>query len=470
MSTNQNIYKDTQQVTLPWMEAYTVTKSVVIDSRQRDCTRFKSSSFYTIELDNDFKMVSSIELKGINIPKTSYNIHSSNNKIDFAIGDFISGFRIINGGTGYTSAPSVIITSPPGIGVTATATAIINAFGTITNIILGVAGSGYIPSKPPFLIISQPNNIKQGTSPRILSIVGNHYTASLRVGEYEIGGNPIPPAVLPSNLLLEIQNSMNYAVNGGVYNSGSTTPFAVRLVSQYPTLNATVGSPEATDTNACLFNRIQILNTIYPVWELLWCSGPNKITNAACVLGYSTVDTGIGTIVSAVITGAGTLIPAGSAIRGSFDYNLKNAPDYVIMSLNINNVRMDRMESPDDGLDGTFAILLLDNNNPETLHDLSFLAPGSITNIGGIQYLQGQTGKGTFWRDTTSVKPIKGYDFDSKKLSFKPAISKVTSITVSFTKFGYKSGGVPLFYNMDGRDHTLLFELSSTDQKAQMKD
>jgi hypothetical protein len=246
--------------------------------------------------------------------------------------------------------------------------------------------------------------------------------------------------------------------------------YIIPEVSQYPTLNATVGSPEATDTNACLFNRIQILNTIYPVWELLWCSGPNKITNAACVLGYSTVDTGIGTIVSAVITGAGTLIPAGSAIRGSFDYNLKNAPDYVIMSLNINNVRMDRMESPDDGLDGTFAILLLDNNNPETLHDLSFLAPGSITNIGGIQYLQGQTGKGTFWRDTTSVKPIKGYDFDSKKLSFKPAISKVTSITVSFTKFGYKSGGVPLFYNMDGRDHTLLFELSSTDQKAQMKD
>jgi hypothetical protein len=122
-------------------------------------------------------------------------------------------------------------------------------------------------------------------------------------------------------------------------------------------------------------------------------------------------------------------------------------------------------------LDDTFATLLFDNNNPETLHDLSAAAPvGSIVPINGVQYLQGPTGKGIFWRDAGAVKPIKGYDFDTKKFSFKPPQASVSNITVQFTKFGYKSGGVPLFYNMEGREHVLLFEFSSTDNRSQMKD
>jgi len=101
---------------------------------------------------------------------------------------------------------------------------------------------------------------------------------------------------------------------------------------------------------------------------------------------------------------------------------------------------------------------------------LSSSSSGSIVNVSGVQYLQGPTGKGTFWRTAGAVKPIKGYDFDSKKLTFKPPIGKVGSITVMFTKFGYRSGGVPQFYNMEGREHLLMFELSATDQRSQMKD
>ncbi len=259
---------------------------------------------------------------------------------------------------------------------------------------------------------------------------------------------------------------MNYAVNG-VYSPTSSSPFAVRLVSQYPTLTATVGSPESYDTNACLFNRIQVINVNSSVWSLLWCTGPNKITSSASVMGFNTVDTGVGTIITAVVVAPGvTLIPAGTAIRGMFDYNLKNDPDYVIMTLNINNHRMDRLKSPDDGLDDTFALLFFDNNNPETLHDLS----GTIVNVGGIQYLSGPTGKGVFWRENGAVKPIKGYDFDSKKLSFKPPLSIVSNVTVQFTKFGYKAGGAPYFYNMEGREHTLLFEFTANDQRSQMRD
>lgn len=468
MSSTQDVYKDTQKARLPWNDIIPVSKTVVVDSRQRNCEKYKSPAFYQLDLDNTFKNVTSIELKGASIPKSNYNVHSGNNKIDFAIGDFVTSFKILDRGAGYTVAPTVTISDPPGTGTTATATAIIDAFGSISNIIIGIAGSGYNPSKPPFVMISPPNNFKQARQPRVVAVVGVHYTATLRVGEYDIGGNPVPPASLPSNLLLEIQNSMNYAVNG-VYSPVSTSPFAVRVVSQYPALGAAAGSPESYDTNACLFNRIQVINVNSSVWEFLWCSGPSQAISAASILGFNTVDTGVGTLIPAVVTGAGTLIPAGTAIRGTFDYNLKNAPDYVIMTLQFNHNKMDRVKSQDDdGLNETFAALLFDNNNPDTLHDLSAAAPaGTIVSVGGVQYLQGPTGKGVFWRDTSSVKPIKGYDFDVKKLIFSPPIASITNITVQFTKFGFKPGGVPLFYNMEGREHILLFEFIVNGQRQQ---
>lgn len=468
MSSTQDIYKSTNQATLPWETVYNTAKSVVIDSRQRDCSRFKNPAYYTLDLEHTFRNISSIELKGAIFPKSSYNIHSSNNNIDFVIGDAVTSFQIIDRGAGYTSAPSITISSPT-TGTTATATAVINSGGQISTIILQNGGSGYIPSTPPFIFIDPPTNTGQARYPKIIPIVGNHYTATLRRGEYEIGGNPNPPTTaFPNNLLLEIQNAMNYAVNGPPYNPVSTSPFAVRLVSQYPELGSITGTPESFDTNACLFNRIQVINTNSDTWQFLWCTGPNKITSMASVMGFNTVDSPIGVPIPAVVTNGYTLIPAGTAIRGYFDYNLKNSPDYVIMSIKVNQHSMDRLKSPDDGLDDSFAVLLFDNNCPETLHDLT--AALGVTSINGVQCLAGPTGKGLFWRDSGFIKPIKGTDFEAKKLSFKPPISSVTNITIQFTKFGYKAGGVPLFYNMEGHEHVLLFEFSSTDNRSQRRE
>lgn len=463
MSSTQDIYLSTQRAKFPSTEATPFSKSIVIDSRQRDCKRYKTPSYYSLDLENVFKNVTSIELKAAAIPKSSYNIHSGNNKIDFAIGDFVTSFNLIDKGAGYTSAPLVELSAPPGFGVRATATAIIDTYGSISNIIINNPGSGYTPSKPPIVMINSPQNKKQARQPRVIAVVGNHYTATLRVGEYDIGGNPNPPATnLPTNLLLEIQNAMNYAVNG-VYNPASVSPFAVRVVNQYPELNAPIGSPESYNTNACLFNRIQTINVNSSVWEFLWCSGPNKIISASSVMGFNTVDSDVGTLIPAAIAPGGTIIPAGTAIRGPFDYNLKNDPDYVVMTLQFNHNKLDRVKSPNDGINETFATLLFDNNNPETLHDLS----GTTVNIGGIQYLQGATAKGTFWRDAGSIKAIKGYDFDVKRINFTPPVSSISNITVQFTKFGYKSGGTPLFYNMEGREHVLMFEFICNGQKPQ---
>ncbi len=470
MSADQRLFKTLEKGTPSWREVHTISKPIVLDSRQRNCVKYPNPSDYTIQLGDTYKNISALELKGAIVPKSNYNVHSSNNKIDFAIGDYVSGFNIINGGAGYTSAPAVIIGPPEPGGTNAVAHSIIDNRGTISNIVIDINGSGYLPSKPPFVMIGQPSNQRQAVQPKITAVIGYRYTATLRVGEYEVGGNPIPPAVMPTGLLLEIQNSMNYAVNGGNYNPLSTSPFCVRLVSQYPQLGAIAGTPEAFDTNACLFNRIQVINTDSHVWEFLWCSGVNRLINASSILGFNTVDSGPGILTTSVVNGAGTLIPAGTAIRGSFDFNLNNDPDYVVVSININENKMDRMKSLDESINDRFAVLLFDNNNPDTLHDMSFGTGGSIDVINSVRYLNGQSGKGAFWRAATSTKPVKGSDYDIKKLSFKPPIGKVSSISIKFTKFGYKPGEAPSLYNMEGREHLLVFEITASENMSQIKD
>lgn len=456
------------KATHPSQEVYSVTKTIVVDSRQRNCSKYRTPSYYKLELGDVFKNITSIELKGAIIPKTSYNVHSSNNKIDFAIGDSVTSFNIITGGAGYTVAPNVTLSSPPGAGVTATATSVIDAAGRVTNIVIGVAGSGYSPSQPPFVYIEAPNVNSGGRiQAKATSIIGTHYTATLRPGEYCIGGNNITPSTTPTGLLLEIQNAMNYVVNGGAYDPVSTSPFAVRVISQYPTLGATVGTPEASDTNACLFNRIQVINVNSSVWEFLWCSGPSKLESSSGILGFNLNDTGIGVSFSAVMDGLDVLIPGGTAIRGTFDYNLKNDPDFVILSIAAGDRNLDRITSLDDGMDHKFAVLVFDSNNPETLRDLS---GGTITTVASVKYLEGPTTKGTFWQEPGAVKPLKGYDYESKKITFSPPQGKISSLTISFTKFGLKAGGVPQFYDFNGRDHTLIFEVSATDQYSHQKD
>ena len=59
------------------------THTFVVDSRQRDCRIYPSPSFYRISFGDVFKNVTSLELLGAAIPKTSYNVHSTNNKNKF---------------------------------------------------------------------------------------------------------------------------------------------------------------------------------------------------------------------------------------------------------------------------------------------------------------------------------------------------------------------------------------------------
>ena len=437
----------------------------VLDSRQRDCTVFPSPNFFQIKMGDVYKNISSIELKAAILPKSSYNIHSSNKYIDFVIGDTVTAINITNSGSGYTVVPTVTI-APPVAGVTATATAIINAQGEISGFTITTPGTGYSASSPPIITISAPDQT-YGTQATVTAVVGTHYSASLREGNYVLGGNPTPPATLPSDLLLEIQNAMNFAVNGGAYNPTSVTPFVVRVVNQYPELNATAGTPEAFDTNASLFNRIQITNVNSDPWEILWCSGPNHTRSLRRVMGFPWQNSTNSTATAVVTAAAGTLIPAGTTIRASFDYDLIDDPEYVVLSFwAMAEESFERVDSSTEGgLDRAFATLIFDANTPNNVMDPG----GTIETIGGTRYLIGDLGMGTFFRTPGQTKALKGTDFDKKYLEFSPSLGKLGSLNVQFTKYGQVEGQQPELYDFQGRDLLLIFEFTSGgDQKGEV--
>lgn len=445
--------------TLPFNKITVPEHTFVIDSRQRDCSKYPSPSYYKLNLGEVYKNITSIELKGSIIPRSSYNVHSTNKFIDFSIGSTVTEIKILNGGSGYTVAPTVVIAAPAPPGSQATATAFTNG-NSLTSIVVTVPGSGYSTSDPPVVKLIGP--YKQAAQLKVY--VGTLYTAELRPGQYIIGGNPTPPSTEPSGLIAEIQNSMNYAVTG-TYSSTSTTPFEVRLVSQYPALDPTAGSPESFDTNACRYNRIQITNVESDYWELLMCSGENRRRNAANLMGYLSLDY-IGDVnTSAIITGSGTLMSAGTSVRGDADFDLLDDPKYVLLTFYCGDNSFDRIESKDSSLDNTFGTMVFDANTPDVMTDLS----GSNYTTGGVSYLVGNVTKGTFWCNPGMLKALRGFDFDRKFLEFAPPIGKLNEITIIFTQFGKQPGGEPELYDFGGRNHFLIFSVKASDNKSGQK-
>lgn len=450
-------------VTAPNKKVTIPKRTIVVDSRQRDCRIFPDPSYYRVDFKGDvFKNITSLELRGAAIPRTSYNVHSTNNSIDFAIGSTVTYVSVIEGGSGYLTVPQVRITGPT-IGTQATATAFIDTnSGSVVSIAITVPGSGYSPSKPPIVSIDAPDN--SNNTAKAVAIVGTHYTAILRAGQYSIGGNPVPPSVEPSGFIKEIQNAMNYAVNGNPYDETSSDPFEVRLVSQYPEIDADPGTPEAANSNSSLFNRIQITNIDTDYWELLFCSGPNKKRNAHGLLGFQWSDQVNPYHTSAVITSNGPLISEGSTFRSSYDYNLTEDPNFVLLSFWTGNQSFERIQSGDSSINRKFGTMIFDANSPDVVAGTT----GSIGVDSGINYLEGPVTKGTFWQPPGTMRALKGFDFDQKKIEFSPSMGKFTQLWVQFTKYGLQNGGTPEFYDFQNREHVLVLDLESGDFKNNM--
>lgn len=65
----------------------TITKQIVIDSRDRDYLKYPDSNKYRVEITEDFRDVTSLELILGQIPNTFYNISNQNNKFYISEGD-----------------------------------------------------------------------------------------------------------------------------------------------------------------------------------------------------------------------------------------------------------------------------------------------------------------------------------------------------------------------------------------------
>lgn len=456
---NQRIFSDfdpSTAVTHPTEKISVPEHTFVIDSRQRDYVTFPNPSSYRANLGTIYKNITSIELKGSVIPRSSYNVHSTNKYIDFSIGSTITEIKIENGGSGYVN-PIISIASPDS-GVQAVATAT-TSFGKITGINIVNPGVGYNPGKPPVIGVFDMS----GSGANLKATVGTLYTAVLREGQYTIGGNPTPPSTTPSGLVKEIQNAMNYAVNGSPYNPTSTSPFEVRLLNQYPELDSTIGTPEYYDTNSCQFNRIQITNVNDDAWALLFCSGQNSRTNASKLMGFNNINYSINASANflPVITGSGTLMNGGTAIRAENDYDLLDDPKYIMLSFWAGSDTFERIQSKDASIDRKFGTMIFDANQPNVLTDTS----GTVYTDGSVNYLNGPLTKGNFYTAPGVLKPLKGFDFDQKKLEFSPAIGKLTYLDISFTKFSSDNNSEQELYDFQGRDHLLVFSVKSNDNK-----
>ena len=91
----------------------------------------------------------------------------------------ILSFEIINGGRGYTSVPSISISSPPGTGATWTTTVV---GGVVTAITVGNSGSGYahnatatIAAPAAAVTATATATVNAGAFTGITSLVGGHY-------------------------------------------------------------------------------------------------------------------------------------------------------------------------------------------------------------------------------------------------------------------------------------------------------
>ena len=115
-----------------------------------------------------------IENPGKKYPVTSYKV---------------TGFRIIDGGSGYSSAPTVLLSNPDQTGgVPATVASVTLAGGQVSAISINNQGSGY--SYPPIVTISGGGASRQATLEPIVSRLSTVYTTLTVTGDGYLEENP----------------------------------------------------------------------------------------------------------------------------------------------------------------------------------------------------------------------------------------------------------------------------------------
>jgi hypothetical protein len=200
-----------------------------------------------------------------------------------------------------------------------------------------------------------------------------------------------------------------------------------------------------TGKNASILNRICITcDTPFQINFASKCS-PFRILGFPCKLVSSGNNVIYGSSISGECTASDltneNTISVPNSILATFDYNLYEDPQYIIMDLTINNNTMERIESKDISTNNKFCTVIYDANEPDNIVSYNS-ASGMGTQDVVFKAL----------RNPGRLKALKGTDFDKKIIDFNPPIT-VENFQVSFYKY-YNE-----LYDFHNREHSLIFEI-----------
>ena len=145
----------------------------------------------------------------------------------------ITAINVTAQGSGYSSAsPPAVTIAPPVTGTPATATAIVNASGVVTGITITNAGSGYTSANPPAITIASPSGGgATATATATFTSAGAGYLSPPVVTITGGGGSgATATAVLTNGMVTSVQ--INTAGSG--YTSAPTVTIARQLIDCEP--------------------------------------------------------------------------------------------------------------------------------------------------------------------------------------------------------------------------------------------
>lgn len=468
----------------------------VIDSRERNKILYPNPAKYSIQFNHKFKNVTSIELKGSLIPKTETNVNTENMFIPFNVQDFITSISIQDPGYGYQDGiygfgaippnDTLVSVTPPAItGGTQALITVTVLNNQISSVVVANPGTGYLrgfyggleePSSGFYrnAQASFVNNIPildnlrtRYKQAKININIGNELIAILRPGQYDFAS----PNDSLNGLCREVTRALQEAIDkaiadnkltpvvGGPQNGAEYFPYSVLNADDGSCYLTTLNSNASPNANVAIQRGSDDGTYTQDLFlELLWSSQDYSDSSSMYLLGYGTsfytnkfavtlpsspLDQTSG-VTSALV--AWTALP----IIGKNDYDLTDAPKYVILTFGEHGNEADRLESTNPTIDKGFATLVFDANSP----DVVFREP---TNPAP------DPGEGTSNWNSLLIKPgvlkaIKGSDFDSKILSFGPApLAELTGLTICFKKY---NGDL---YDFHGREHLLVFQIGCND-------
>ena len=406
------------------------------------------------------------------LPKTEWNVHSGNNKIDFNIGSTVTGASVTSGGSGYTTdgTHTVNISAPTKAGTQATVDVTV-AGGIVTGVAVNNAGAGYTrgsynngtkkddnagggldggyweTSGATFVHANLEAVAGSPTTKAVITLtVGTEKTAVLRSGLYDFNKTG-DQNTSGEGLCAEVARALKAADTGSDY---------FCWMASNANLNAITGSDYATtNKNSGECNQIVIRrnNGGDNFLELLWGSGTNNDNNAIKILGFgSHTENYKGESVSPpsmdqVSFGNAQQAAGGTLYGGILARNTPNITDSCnFIALHFNPI-VDRIESNTKQLDKAFGTIIFDANSPDWWltgrdHANAASTTGSIKNL--------KKG-GAF------LKAIRGADLDKKIYTFDPPDASMESLEISFRKMNGD------FYNFHGREILLIFTIVCKD-------